>query len=285
MAEISANLIKELRERTGIGMGKCKEALVEANGDMELAITNLRKAGMVSAVKKQGRETKEGLIGTSETADCIAIVEINSETDFVAKNARFQHFVKDMAAEIAHTKPASLEAFLKQKFSKEKDLTIDEYRGTIVQAIGENIQIKRLKVIPKKANHSFALYSHHHGKLVTMAELAGSSTETELARSIAMHISFGAPEYLSPEQVPAKVVEHERDTARGQMKNKPPAIVEKIVEGKVNAYYDANCLLRQKYIKDESHSVAEIVSKRGKEIGKPLTLVSFLRWSVGEAQA
>src|ERR1700722_8121841 len=118
MATVTPAMIKELRERTGVGMGKCKEALEEAHGDMEKAIANLRKAGMASAVKKEGRETKEGMIGTSETNQIVAVVEVNAETDFVAKNDRFKQFLDNIAQEVAQTNPASLEAFLQQKYSK-----------------------------------------------------------------------------------------------------------------------------------------------------------------------
>lgn len=283
MTEVTATLIKELRDRTGVGMGKCKEALEESKGDVELAIANLRKAGMASAVKKAGRDTKEGMIGSAEGSDCIALIEINAETDFVIKNDRFQKFLQDMAKEVATTKPASLEAFLKQHFSKEKDLTIDEYRATIVQAIGENIQIRRLKILPKRQGHSLAVYSHLGGKIVTAAELSGSADEAELARAIAMHVAAASPEFLSPEQVPAAVIGHEKEIAKSQLKGKPANIMDKIVDGKINAFYDASCLTRQKYIRDDSISVAELVARRGKEVHKPLALVSFLRWMVGEA--
>lgn len=283
MTEITAAMIKELRDRTGVGMGKCKEALTESKGDMELAIANLRKAGMASAVKKQGRDAKEGMIGWAESSDGVALVEINAETDFVTKNDRFQKFLADMAQEIVTTKPSSLESFLKQHYSKERDLTIDEYRGTIVQAIGENIVIRRLKVIPKRANHTVTVYSHLGGKILTLVEISGSAQEQEMARGIAMHIAAASPEYLSPEQVPAEILTHERDIARSQITGKPQNILDKIVEGKMNAFYDSACLLRQKYIRDDTITVAELVSRRAKEAGKPLSVVSFLRWTVGEA--
>lgn len=284
MTQITADMIKELRERTGVGMGKCKEALTESKGDMELAIANLRKAGMASAVKKQGREAKEGMIGALEGSDCLALVEINAETDFVTKNERFQQFLKDMAHEIASTKPASLDAFLKQRYSKERDLTIDEYRGTVVQAIGENILIRRLQVLPKKPGHTLAVYSHLGGKIVTAVDMSGSADEAELARGIAMHIAAASPDFLSPDQVPAAIIAKEREIAREQIKGKPQHILDKIVDGKISAFYDGACLLRQKYIRDDTVTVEELVGRRAKEIKKPLALVGFLRWTVGEAQ-
>lgn len=281
MAEITPALIKELRDRTGIGMGKCKEALEEAKGDIDLAIANLRKSGMASAVKKEGRAANEGLIATASHGDTIGIVEVNAETDFVVRNERFQKFLQEIAAEVATTHPANLEAFLKQKFSKDKSLTIDEYRATIVQAIGENIQIRRLTTFKRNPNHSIGVYSHLGGKIVTAVVIEGAPGEEGLAKEIAMHVAAAHPEYLSPEKVPSDVIAHEKEIAKGQIQGKPANIVDKIVEGKVNAYYDSVCLTRQKYIRDDSSTVSDIVSRRAKEIGKPLSLNQYLRWSVG----
>lgn len=281
--KITAELIKKLRDRTGIGMAKCKEALEEAQGDIELAISNLRKAGMASAVKKEGRETNEGMIGCSESDTHFAIAEVNAETDFVVQNDRFKSFLVDIVNEIAKTHPASLEAFLQQPYSKEPGLTIDQYRATIVQAIGENIQISRLKTFEKKPNHSFGIYSHMNGKIVTAIEIEGSSNEENLAKDIAMHTAAAAPEYLNPENVPKEIIEQEKEIAKSQMKGKPDNIVEKIVEGKVNAYFDAACLTRQKYIRDDSKTIHGLLEEQSKKSGKPLKIVNFIRWGVGQA--
>ena len=279
---ITAAMIKDLRDRTGVGMGKCKEALEEAGGDMELAIANLRKAGMASAVKKEGRETKEGMIGTAENGKTIALVEVNAETDFVVRNERFKQFLDNVAEEVAKTNPSSLEAFMQQKYSQDNALTIDQYRATIVQTIGENIQVRRVKTMQKDANRSFGVYSHSGGKIVTAVEISGSGDETELAKDIAMHVAAASPEFLSPEQVPNDVINHERDIAKGQIQGKPANIIEKIVDGKINAFYDANCLIRQKYIRDDSLTISDLVNRRSKETGKPLAVTSFIRWSVGQ---
>lgn len=275
---ITPAMIKELRDRTGVGMGKCKEALEESKGDMELAIANLRKAGMATAVKKEGRATNEGVIVAAENDKAIGLVEVNAETDFVVKNDRFQQFARNIAEEIAATRPASLEAFLQQKFSKDPGLTVDQYRATIVQTIGENIQIKRLKVIPKNADKSIGTYTHLGGKIVTLVEISGSPALVDLAKDIAMHVAAASPEYLSPEKVPASVIAQEKDIVQSQIKNKPANIVDKIVEGKLNSFYDAACLIRQKFIKDDSVSIADLVTKHGKN----LTVTDFLRWNVGQ---
>ena len=282
MAEITAAMIKELRDRTGIGMGKCKEALEEAKGDMELAISNLRKAGMASAVKKEGRTTNEGLIAAAENGATIGIVEVNAETDFVVKNDRFVKFLQSIAEEVAKTNPSSLENFLQQKYSHDQSLTIDQYRATIVQTIGENIQIKRIVTVAKAPNKSIGLYTHLGGKILTMVEISGNNGEEALAKDIAMHIAAAAPEFLSPDRVPQDVINQEREIAQSQIKGKPENIVAKIVDGKINAFFDTNCLVKQKYIRDDSISIEDLVNKRAKETGKPLSITNFLRWSVGQ---
>lgn len=279
---VTAGMIKELRERTGIGMGKCKEALEEAKGDMELAISNLRKAGMASAVKKEGRATNEGMIGTAEKNSTIAIVEVNAETDFVVKNDRFKHFLESIAKEVAATNPSSLEAFLQQKYSQDPAMTIDQYRATVVQTIGENIQIRRVATFAKAPNKSLGVYSHLGGKIITLVELSGSPKEEGLAKDIAMHVAAASPEYLSPETVPATIIEQEKEIAKSQIKGKPENIVDKIVDGKIKAFYDANCLVCQKYIRDDSLSIADLVNKRAKESGSPLKVTHFERWTVGQ---
>lgn len=282
MANITPALIKELRDRTGVGMGKCKEALEEANGDIELAIANLRKAGMASAVKKEGRETKEGMIGIAEVNQVIAIVEVNAETDFVVRNDRFKQFLENIAEEVARTNPPSLDAFLQQKYSKEPGMTIDQYRATVIQAIGENIQIRRILTLHKKPELSLGVYSHLGGKIVTVVEITGSDKEEALAKDIAMHTAAAAPEYLSPEKVPQAIIDNEKDIAQSQIQGKPANIIDKIVEGKLNAFYDAATLVRQKFIKDDTITITELVNRRAKEGGKPLAVTNFIRWSVGQ---
>lgn len=279
--KITPDMVKELRERTGVGMGKCKEALDHSQGDMEKAIDFLRKSGMASAVKKEGRETKEGVIGIFESGDALALVEVNSETDFVAQNDKFKQFVSDVAREVAETKPASLEAFVAQTYRKDPSITIDQYRSLVIQGLGENIQIKRLQVLPKNKDTSVGFYSHMGGKIVTFVEIEGDAGMEALAKEIAMHVAAESPDYLKPEEVPADVRAREDEIARSQVKGKPENIVDKIVEGKLKAFYDQVCLLGQKFVKDNSLTIAELVEKEGKRIGKPLSVRRFLRWRIG----
>lgn len=281
MTKVTADMVKELRERTGVGMGKCKEALDQAHGDMEKAIDLLRKAGMASAVKKEGRETKEGMIISGESKDAIALVEINAETDFVVQNERFKHFAKDIAHEVVTTKPASLEAFLEQKFSKDPSLTVDQHRAIVMQSLGENIKIRRLQIFPKSSSHSLAIYSHMGGKIVTLVEMDGGAGQEAFAREIAMHIAAESPDYLRADEVPADVKAREEEIARGQVTGKPAAIVDKIVEGKLKAFYDQACLLNQKFVKDNSITITDLVAKEGQRLGKPLAIRRFVLWKIG----
>lgn len=164
MNEVTPQKVKEVRERTGIGMGKCKEALVTARGDVELAIENLRKAGVAAASKKEGRETKEGMVAFAQDAHSIALVEVNAETDFVVKNERFQEFARQLAQEALAQKPKDLASFLAATSSIDANWTVDAYRASLVQSLGENIQVRRVALFPKKAQASYGAYSHGGGR-------------------------------------------------------------------------------------------------------------------------
>lgn len=278
---ITPALVKELRERTGVGMAKCKEALDQAQGNIEEAISILRKAGMASAVKKEGRLTKEGMVLSYETESVVAIVEVDAETDFVVQNEKFREFCKNIAEEAAKTKPSSLETFLLQPYSKDPQITIDQYRSLLIQTIGENIVLRRIELLPKKSGESIGIYSHLGGKLLTAVVLEGSGEEA-LARDVGMHVAAAAPEYLSPGEVPQEVVSSEKEIAKVQLQGKPAHIMDKILEGKLNAFFDLSCLTRQKYIRDDSCSVGDFVKKQGVERGKTLKILRFLRWNAGK---
>ncbi len=279
---ITVKMLQELRDRTGVGMSKCKDALVRSSGNVSAAIEILRKEGMTSSVKREGRETKEGFIGVKETNDVIAMVEVNAETDFVAKNEAFTAFVEDLSEQLAALeKPLSLDAFLKQKFIVDKSATVDEFRSLLVQKFGENIKVRRIEMIKKQKNHSYGIYSHMGGKIVTVVALSGSEGENELARSIAMHVAAEAPDYLKPADVPKTLISKEEEIAKSQIKNKPEHIIEKIVQGKLNAFYDQICLNRQKYIKDPTSTIEAFVKAAGIKNGEELAISSFWYWKVG----
>ena len=279
---ITAQMVMDLRKRTGVGMSKCKEALTEAGGDIEEAIHLLRKKGMASAVKKGGRETNEGVVGVAENGSAAYLVEVNAETDFVIQNDRFKEFLKNICDEIAASSPKSVEDFLQQKYSKNSALTIDEYRADIVQTLGENIQVRRIQEFKKTGECSIGIYSHMGGKIVCLVEIKGASDQVALARDVAMHVAAEAPDYLKAENVPTDLLAKEEEIARSQIQNKPPEIMEKIVKGKLNAFYEQSCLVNQKFVKEPSKTVAAYVADEGKKAGKTLEVIDFARWQIGE---
>lgn len=283
MAEISPQLVKDLRERSGVGMSKCKEALIEADGDISVAADILRKKGLTSAVKKEGRETKEGVIGVYESDTTIALIEVNTETDFVVKNVKFQKFVSELAKQVCESHPTSAENFSNEVYEIDPSLTIEEYRNLLVQSIGENIQISRVQTISKKPHSSYGIYSHMNGKIVTIVELKGSSDEAKFAKDIAMHVAAEDPQYLKESDIPENVKRKEEEIARSQILGKPENVIEKILIGKIKAFADQVCLLNQKYVKDNTLSVAKVVEDRAKEIKADLKISCFWRWKVGES--
>jgi elongation factor Ts len=278
---VTAEMVKELRDRTGVSMGKCKEALVQAAGDMNNAIDILRKSGMASAVKKEGRETNEGLIGSAEGNKAVALVEVNVETDFVTQNEKFKQFLKDIAQEAADSMPATLEALMDRPYSKDPSIKLDQYRALVVQSLGENIQVKRMMLLHKSSDLSIGVYSHMSGKIVTSVVLSGGAGQEALARDIAMHVAAESPEYLRPEDVPADVKAKEEEIARSQVQGKPANIVDKIVEGKIKAFCDQVCLICQKYVKDNTITIATLLEKESKRLNKHIGLKAYHRWKVG----
>lgn len=281
MNNITVVMIKELRQRTGVGMSKCKDALVRSGGSIEKAIDLLRKEGTASAVKKEGRIAKDGFIGFMENDDRIALVEINCETDFVAQNSEFQNFLKNIKEQVLQERPSSLEDLLQKKFILDETVSVEEAKNILIQKFGEKIEIKRMKIIEKKKGSSYGIYSHANGKIVTIVEVNGLE-EKAFAKEIAMHTAASRPEYLSSKDVDAKTLEKEKEIARAQIKNKPENIIEKIVEGKLSAFYDSACLLRQKYVKEPSLSIEQYVEKYSLEKGKKLQVTNFWYWKVGQ---
>lgn len=282
MKEITADMIKQLRERTGVGMGKCKEALVQAEGDLEKAIDVLRKAGMAAAGKKEGRETKEGLVLSAEDDSHIILAEANAETDFVVQNDRFKDFLQDCVKQALEGKVQTLEQLLAAPYYKDKSITIDQYRNLIIQALGENIQLRKLELIEKQPNSSYGIYSHMGGKIVVVVELAGASDQESIAKEIALHVAAENPDYLKVEEIPADVMAREEEIARSQVAGKPANIIDKIVAGKIKAFTEQFCLLNQKYVKDSSVTVQQFVDAQSKASGKTLSVKCFWRWKVGQ---
>lgn len=283
MTEISPRLVKDLRERSGVGMSKCKEALIEADGDIQKAADILRKKGLASAVKKEGRSTREGIVCVFETNDNVALLEINTETDFVAKNEKFQKLANELTEQAAMSLPQGVEEFLKENYNIDPSLTIDEYRNLLIQSLGENIQIPRLRIISKKDKASYGIYSHMNGKIVAVVEVLGSSDEAKIARDIAMHVAADDPQYLSKKDIPQDVRRKEEEIAASQIKGMPKEVAEKILACKIKDFADGICLLNQKYVKDQEVTVLQVVKNRSAEIHCELKINCFWRWKVGES--
>ncbi len=174
--KVTAELVKQLRERSGVSMSKCKEALDKAEGDIDKAIEWLRKTGVASAVKKEGRETNEGLIGAGEGSKSVALVEINAETDFVTQNEKFKHFLRDTAQQAADSSETMLDALMQQPYVKDGSVTLEQQRALLIQSLGENIQVRRLLIIPKSQDVSVGIYSHMGGKIVLIRTDTGKVT-------------------------------------------------------------------------------------------------------------
>lgn len=278
MAVITAGLVKELRERTGAGMMDCKKALMENDGDMDKAIDYLREKGIAKAVKKAGRIAAEGLIFDAVSADHkrAVLIEFNSETDFVAKNVEFKEFGKKLA-EIAITNNVkTIEALNEAEIEAGK--TVAQAVTDLIAKIGENMNIRRIHETEAKDGF-VATYSHLGGKLGVIVELSGEATEANItkARDIAMHIAAMDPKYLNSSEVTTADLEHEKEIARKQLEaeGKPAQIIEKILVGKMNKFYEENCLVDQIYVRAENK---ETVAK----FAAPSTVLSFARYKVGD---
>ena len=278
MAVITAGLVKELRERTGAGMMDCKKALMENDGDMDKAIDYLREKGIAKAVKKAGRIAAEGLIFDAVSADHkrVVLIEFNSETDFVAKNVEFKEFGKKLA-EIAITNNVkTIEALNEAEIEAGK--TVAQAVTDLIAKIGENMNIRRIHETEAKDGF-VATYSHLGGKLGVIVELSGEATEANItkARDIAMHVAAMDPKYLNSSEVTTADLEHEKEIARKQLEaeGKPAQIIEKILVGKMNKFYEENCLVDQIYVRAENK---ETVAK----FAAPSTVLSFARYKVGD---
>jgi len=279
--KISAQMVMDLRRRTGVGMSKCKEALQEAEGDVEEAVYILRKRGMATAVNKGTRKADEGVIGHAENERGFCLVEVSAETDFVIQNDRFKKFLKYLCVEALRTQPESVQKFLKQKCSHDPALSVDEHRAEIVHSLGENIQVKNILNCERGDGQSLGIYSHGGGKIVSIVLMQGSDNYDHLAREVAMHVAAEKPDFVNPEDVPPEVLEVEEEIARSQVHGKPPEVIDKIVQGKREAFFEQKCLMKQKYVKKPSMSVGEFIAWEGKKANKDLSVVKFIRWQIG----
>ena len=290
MANITAKDVAALRAKTGIGMMECKKALVEANGDAEEAIKILRKRGELKAEAKAAtRIAADGIVDILKDGDTTAMIEVNTETDFVAKNATFQEFVKNLLKTVIANKPADVDALLASDYI-DGGVTVEAKLKEMIFVIGEKISIRRFVVVEGLTS----TYIHGNGsigviaKFETDADTAQKAEFVEFSKNIALQIGAYTTPYLDRDSVPAAVIEEEKSIVLAQMANdpknagKPQQILEKMVIGKLGKFYENNCLLDMDYIKDDELKVGKYVEKTAKELGAALKVVSFVRFEKGE---
>ncbi|MBR4932308.1 MAG: elongation factor Ts [Alphaproteobacteria bacterium] len=290
MAEITASLVKELREKTGAGMMECKKALAETSGDLEQAIDFLRKKGLSVAEKKAGRVASQGLVGVIVDGTEGAIVELNSETDFVARNAEFQSFLSDTLT-VALAQKGDMEAI---KVADMGDKSVADTLTALIAKIGENMSLRR-SGFASVENGVVVPYMHtaivpNQGKigvLIALESTADAAKLNELGKKIAMHVAAASPRFLSTEDVDADTIAHEKGIYEEQAKasGKPANIIEKMVEGRLRKFYEEVVLLEQAFIMDPDKKVKDVVTEAAKELGAPVVLKSYVRFGLGEGLA
>ncbi|ARQ06729.1 translation elongation factor Ts [Macrococcoides canis] len=272
---ITAQLVKQLRERTGAGMMDCKKALTETNGDIDAAVDYLREKGIAKAAKKADRIAAEGTTYVASNGNTAVLLELNSETDFVARNEGFQALVKEMADHILATKPADLDALMASEIEAGK--TVETKLNEAISTIGEKLTLRRFVLAEKTDADAFGEYLHMGGRIGVLA-VVENSTDAEAAKDVAMHIAALNPKFVSREQVSAEELEHEKEILKQQALNegKPENIVEKMVEGRLRKYLEEICAVDQPFVKNPDQTVAEFLKSKGG------TLKSFVRYEVGE---
>jgi elongation factor Ts len=286
VATITAKMVGDLRAKTGAGMMDCKKALTEADGDMEQAIDLLRKKGLSAAAKKSGRVAAEGMVAAVSNGNSGALAEVNSETDFVAKNEAFQAFANGVVEVVLSQNPPDVETLKGLDFPGSGRNVAEELTHQIA-TIGENMNVRRFVRLESSSGVT-ASYVHGAGKIGVLVQLDADKSDepkvAETARMLAMHVAAANPQYLSRNDVPADVVEREKDIMRAKAleSGKPENIVEKIIEGQINKFFGESCLLEQVYVIDTDQKVGKVVEALAKEIGGQVTLAAYSRFQLGE---
>lgn len=271
---ISAKLVKELREKTGAGMMDCKKALMETDGDIDKAVDYLRENGIAKAAKKADRIAAEGAVYITSEGNDAVIVEVNSETDFVARNESFQELVKKIASHILATKPADVEALYNSEIDGE---SVTSIMNSAVATIGEKLSIRRFAVETKTDDDAFGQYMHMGGRIGVLTVVEGTTSE-DVAKDVAMHAAALNPKYVSREQVDQAELDHEREVLRQQALNegKPENIVDKMVDGRIRKYLEEICLVDQPFVKDSDQTVQQYLDTQ------KASLRTFVRYELGE---
>ena len=294
MAAVTAKMVKDLREMTGAGMMDCKKALSATDGDMDKAVEFLREKGLAGAEKKAGRIAAEGIVDTAMTADekKAVIVEVNSETDFVAKNAKFQAYVAQVAAQALTTTATDMDAFMDEKWTADESLTVKEALSSEISIIGENMSIRRFKQVTEE-NGFVASYIHAGGRIGVLLDVQTdvvNDAVKEMAKNVCMQVAALNPKYTSRNEVSADFIEHEKSILMAQIQNdpkeasKPEKVIQGMIQGRINKEMKEICLLDQVYVKaeDGKQSVAQYVAQVAKENSANIEVKSFVRFETGE---
>ena len=294
MAAVTDKMVKDLREKTGDGMMDCKKALAATDGDMDKAVEFLREKGLAGAEKKAGRIAAEGIVDTAMTADekKAVIVEVNAETDFVAKNAKFQAYVAQVAAQALTTTAADMDAFMDEKWAADESLTVKEALSSQISIIGENMSIRRFKQVTEE-NGFVASYIHAGGRIGVLLDVQTdvvNDAVKEMAKNVCMQVAALNPKYTSRNEVSADFIEHEKSILMAQIQNdpkeasKPEKVIQGMIQGRINKEMKEICLLDQVYVKaeDGKQSVAQYVAQVAKENSANIEVKSFVRFETGE---
>ena len=291
---VTAAMVKELREMTGAGMMDCKKALAATDGDMDKAVEFLREKGLAGATKKAGRIAAEGIVMTKVTADekKAVVVEVNAETDFVAKNEKFQNYVSDVAEQALNTSAADIDAFLAEKWAKDPSLTVAEALSSQISIIGENMKIRRFAQLAEE-NGFVASYIHAGGKIGVLVDVETDVVNDaikEMAKNVAMQIAALNPKYTNRSEVSEEYIAHEKEILMAQIQNdpkesqKPEKVIQGMISGRINKELKEICLLDQVYVKaeDGKQSVEKYVAEVAKANGANVTIKGFVRYETGE---
>jgi elongation factor Ts len=289
---ITASQVKELREKTGVGMMDCKKALAESDGDMTVAVDYLRKKGLATAAKRAGRDTKAGLVALYKEGNVLSMFELLCETDFVAKNDDFIAMVNNLAKQVADKNPADLAELGAMDYDAEPGKKIDDMMAEAVAKIGESLKFGRFARVAPTADPGIVVdYLHTGGSIGVAVDFSAGKAETlasdafnKTAHDIAMHVAAAAPQYLDEAAVPEDVISKEKEiyTEAARDSGKPEQILEKIATGKLNRFYQDNCLVKQTFVKDTEFTVESLLAKVSTDLGDEIGIKRFYRFKVGE---
>ncbi len=289
---ISASDVKALRERTSVGMMDCKKALTEADGDVEKAVELLRKKGLAKAAKRSDRSTNAGVVAVYKEGAGLSMLELNCETDFVAKNDDFNEIANTLAKQVATDNPADVDALTALPYGGDTSKTVGDVIAEALAKIGESIKIGRFTFMKPAGDPGKVVHYIHTGASIGVAiDFAAGKAETldaegfsKMAHDVALHVTAAAPQYLNPDSVPTEIVEKEKEIykAEAEAAGKPEKILDKIAEGKLNRFYKDTCLVKQDFVKDNDLTIEKLIAQVAGEVDDTISVKSFVRYKVDE---